>query len=306
MNKSSLIGCDATLQQVKDLIAAIRPARWRADFPTSTDLEEVFQSPGIAQNARLWRGTAGEAAAYAFVHFPYNNLTFEIHREYRDDGLEDEILAWAVERMRARYGSSLADNSLDGSCRVDDARMVGFFTRHGFDKEEVESVMYEVELAAPPSAAVLPAGFTIRPLNAGSELAEVLAVHQAAYGSRDFTLEDRLAMMNTAAYIPALDLVAVAPGGALAGNCVCGVEGVSALDGVLEGYTDPVVVGPAFQRMGLAAALLLSGLAGLHAQGVRRARLGTSSTNRGMKRAAEAAGFHLVAQKAWFSLKLSG
>ena len=176
MNKSSLIGCDATLQQVKDLIAAIRPTERRADFPTSTDLEEVFQSPGIAQNARLWRGTAGEAAAYAFVHFPYNNLTFEIRPEYWNDGLEDEMLAWALERMRARYGAELAENTLDGSGRVEDERGMRFFTRHGFDKEEVESVMYEVELAAPPSAAVLPAGFTIRPLNVGSELAEVLAV----------------------------------------------------------------------------------------------------------------------------------
>ena len=54
----------------------------------------------------------------------------------------------------------------------------------------------------------------------------------------------------------------------------------------------------------LAASLLMSGLVGLYALYARRVQLSTSSTNIGMQRAAEAAGFTCVARSAWFSLDL--
>jgi hypothetical protein len=37
------------------------------------------------------------------VNFPYNNLTFEIADAHWSGSLEDEILAWAEERMRLHY-----------------------------------------------------------------------------------------------------------------------------------------------------------------------------------------------------------
>lgn len=304
MKNDSLVTTPASLQEVLDLITAIRPAARRADFPSITDLEEIFRSPGIGADARLWRDPSGLPAAYALVHFPYNNLNFEIREAWWTDELEDEILEWAQGRMRARYGEELAGNTLDGSCRAEDGRMARFFERHGFVKEEVESMVFQAELSTPPPDALLPEGFTIRALDPAGEVEQALAVHQAAYGTSNFTLEDRLAMMNTAAYRPALDLVAVAPDGTLAGSCVCGVEGAYALDGVVEGYTDPVVVLPRYQGKGLATALLMSGLVGLYALYARRVQLSTSSTNIGMQRAAEAAGFTCVARSAWFSLDL--
>lgn len=288
---------------IKQLILAARRSDWRHDFPTAVDIDELFQDPGFLQTSRLWLDEQEEPAAYAFVHFPYNNLTFEALDRYWNDALEDEVMDWAVGVMRARYGAGLSENTLDSSCHAEDERLLRFFTRHGFERQEVESLAYNLQMHAPPIPSPLPPGYCIRPISPG-EVEAALALHQQAFGSQDFTLPERLAMMNTGAYQPELDLLAVAPDGSLAGGCVCGIEN-SELEGTPpEGYTDPVYVHPAHQGLGLARALLRAGLAGLYARGVHVARLGTSSENIGMQRAAEAAGFTCVSRQVWFALPL--
>jgi ribosomal protein S18 acetylase RimI-like enzyme len=117
------------------------------------------------------------------------------------------------------------------------------------------------------------------------------------------TIEERRAMMSVPDYDPALDLVAVAPDGCLAGFCVCGIPAEeNAATGRSDGYTDPIGVHPDFQGQGLARALLLTGLRLLRECGVDRAVFGTSSENAAMQAAARSAGFQLESSKVWFSM----
>lgn len=288
---------------IKQLILTARRDEWKHDFPTAVDLDELFQDAAMARCSRLWLNGSKEPCAYAFVHFPYNNLTFEAREEFHTDQLEDEVIAWAQELMRARYGADLRENTLDSSCRAEDERALRFLTRHGFERQELESLAYGIHLDSPPIPHPPPSGYRIRPLRDG-EAEAALALHQQAFDSRDFTLAERLAMMNTEAYLPELDLLAVAPDGSLAGGCVCGIEQLPG-EGLPEGYTDPVYVHPDHQGKGIATALLRAGLAGLYARGARTVRLGTSSENLGMQRAAQAAGFTCVSRRLWFSRGLS-
>ncbi len=308
-NRHNLTACEITLPggltELKDFIGCVRPVERTGDYPTTVDLDEMFQNPEMLQNTRFWRSINGELAAYAFIHFPYNNLSFEITDPYWSDSLEDEILAWAEERMRAHYPAGLSEQTLDGSCRVEDERINRFFERHGFAREEVESVSYRIDLPDVLPAPVLPPGFTLRPLNPESEVEQVVALHQAAFGTQLFSIEERVAIMNTGAYLPDLDLVVQAPDGSLAGNCICGIEPPASENEEPRGYTDPVVVHPAHQRQGIARALLLQGLAGLRERGISRVELGTTNLNTGMRKAAEAVGFRCVSHKAWFSKSLS-
>lgn len=303
--KAYLSPAPGSLEEITLLITRVRPPEWRSDYPTTVDLEELFQDASMPKNSRLWSVPGGSTVAYALVHFPYNNLSFEIDPSCRTTALEDEILAWALSRMRAHYGTGVTQQTLDASCRLEDTAALAFFTRHGFAREEVESLAYLAELTGAPPAPVLPAGFSIRPLDGSREVEAALALHQASFGTENFTLEERVALMNTAAYLPSLDLVAVAPDGRLAGGCICSLEEAGGTGGTAEGYTDPVYVHPDFQRLGLAKALLLEGMTGLYELGVHQVRLGTSSDNPGMQRAAEAAGFRVMAQRAWFSKSLN-
>ncbi len=289
---------------IKQLILTARPQEWALDFPTAIDIDELFQDPAMVQTSRLWRTATGEPAAYAFVHFPFNNLTFEALEPHWTDALEDEVIAWAWEVTRAHYGLNLSENTLDASCRAEDARAIRFLTRHGFERQEVESLSYVVEIPSRPSPVQLPPGYFLRPLQP-HEVEQALALHQAAFGTDNFSLADRLAVMNTDAYIPDLDLVVVAPDGTLAGGCICSIGNASMRGGEPVGFTDPVYVHPGHQGKGIARALLVAGLIGLYARGVRSAHLGTSSANLAMQRAAEAAGFICVARRLWFSLNLT-
>jgi len=291
---------NGSAETIKNLIHCIRPAAWRQDYPTDVDIDELFQDPAMAERSRIWRTSQGEPCAYAFVHFPYNNLTLETGEIFWTDEWEDEAADWAEAQMRAHYGADLVNQTLDGNCRGEDGRMTRFFEHHGFMKDDLESLTFALELREEPAAPALPEGFTLRPLRPESELEEVVALHRAAHGTDNFTLEERLAIMGSAEYIAELDLVVAAPDGRLVGNCIGGVSEA----GGVEGYTDPVVVHPNYQGKGVAKALIQAGLGGLFTRGVRRVQLGTSSSNIAMQRVADALGFACVARSTWFSKHL--
>jgi len=107
-------------------------------------------------------------------------------------------------------------------------------------------------------------------------------------------------MMRAPEHDAELDLIAIAPNGTFAAYCMCSIsEEENALTGRNEGYTDPVATHPAFQRRGLARALLLTGFRLLKQRGVDTAVLSTSSENTAMQRAAALVGFR-VQSKIWF------
>jgi hypothetical protein len=62
----------------------------------------------------------------------------------------------------------------------------------------------------------LPPGFTIRAVAGEAEVAARVALQREAFGRTNQTVEGRLAFMRDPAYVPDLDLVAVAPDGTLA------------------------------------------------------------------------------------------
>jgi GNAT superfamily N-acetyltransferase len=73
-----------------------------------------------------------------------------------------------------------------------------------------------------------------------------------------------------------------------------------------EGYTDPVATHPAFQRRGLARALLLTGLCLLKQRGVNTVVLGTSSENVAMQQVANSVGFRVQSTMLWFEKQAPG
>ncbi len=291
---------NGSVETIRSLIQRVRPAAWRGDYPTEVDVAELFQDQTMPEHSRIWLTRQGDPWAYALMHFPYNNLTLEASEACRNDAWEDEVAEWAEAQMRGYYGAEVINQTLDGSCRSEDAHTTLFFQRHGFVKDGMESLSYELALSRMPELPMLPEGFNLRPLRPESELEEVVALHRAAHGTDNFTLEERLAIMGTPEYLAHLDLVAVAPDGTLAGNCICGVSE----PGGVDGYTDPVVVHPRQQRKGLARTLIQAGLVELYRRGVRLVRFGTSSENTAMQHVAEALGFTCVARRSWYSKQI--
>jgi mycothiol synthase len=170
----------------------------------------------------------------------------------------------------------------------------------------VSPVQMARRLDEPLPVPKLPAGFSIRPVEGEHEAKAIVALHRAAFGTDNMTVEERLAIMRTPEYSPALDLLVVTPNGQLAAYCTSSISmEENALTGQKIGHTDPVATHPDFQRLGLARAMLLTGMHLLKRRGMDLAMLGTSSENIGMQKAAEAAGFHIISKKYWFSKVLA-
>ncbi|MBN1148843.1 MAG: GNAT family N-acetyltransferase [Anaerolineales bacterium] len=287
-----------------------RPASRRGDFPSVIDLHELMDQTNVRDATRLWQDSSGRLASFAFVD-AYNNLRFEIATWAQNSNVDEEIVAWGMETMtrRAEAGNEWPGEpvTLDASCPEGDVERIAFLERHGFQRLTLRSLHYLRSLSEPIPEARLPQGYRIRPVSGEQEAEALVALHRAAFASDHLTLEERLSWMRVPGYDPELDLVVVAPDGALAGYCYVFVsQEENARSGRNEGWTDPVAVHPDHQRRGLGRALMLTGLRLLAERGVEQAAVGTSSENLAMQRLAASVGFRLESTTAWFSKAVIG
>ncbi len=294
------------LQSMLDLLVATRPADRITDYPSIVDLRELYALNDVQSNTRLWLGNDDQIVGFAFVD-QYNNFWFQVDQQVASSLIESEMVAWGVACVRR---AAIQDDSqtwtLDASCRDDDREQIAMLERNGFVRQEICSLHMTRSLDDPIPAPQVPMGFSIRHVAGEQEVQELVALHRAAFGSENMTVEERLAMMRALEYDAELDLLAVAPDGRLAAYCMCSIsQEENRRSGRNEGYTDPVATHPDFQRQGLAKSLLLTGLHRLKQRGLETAVLGTSSENVAMQRVAQAVGFHVKTTMLWFAKPVS-
>ncbi len=290
---SRLYEDEKDFQIILDLLARLRPPEHLSDYPVKVDIEENLASAAIRLNTRLWFDE-GRPIGWAFVD-EFNNLRWEVDPRY-EELIGAQIVAWGEACIRKKPGSG-GSTTLDASCREAYAARIAFLKRHGFRQTEDTTVLMIRDLSAPIAEPKLPPGFVIRPMAAMQEAEAVAAMHRAAFGTGYMTTENRLAIMGTSEYDLSLDLIAVAPDGSIAANCICSVN-----EQEKRGSTDPVATHPRYQCLGLARALLLTGLRLLRERGMLSAHLGTRRDNIAMRKTAEAVGFAMEYQTIWFSL----
>jgi ribosomal protein S18 acetylase RimI-like enzyme len=281
------------LSSMLDLVHKTRAVEQLADYPNRVDLQEILQSSSVQKNTRLWFEREG-LIAYALVD-NFDNLLYDSSRTQLEL-LGDELVHWGEYCVRRNGGKSL-----DVNCAENDLTKIDFLTGKGFRRSGAVTVAMLRDLKEHLPEVVLPPGFSVRQVQGEREAEALALLHRSAFGSEYITTENRLAWMRVPEYEPALDLVAVAPDGSLVAYCMCSIsEEQNRATGRKEGQTDPVGTHPRFQRMGLARALLATGLHLLKERGMEFATLGTDGENLAMQRAAESAGFHISCRKIWF------
>ncbi len=282
-------------QSVFDLLTRVRPSKFKHEYPTKADLEENLASKGIQARTRLWFDE-NRLIAWAYVD-DFRNLRWEIESQYNHQ-IGVDIVDWGIACVRT-MPSKDEPSTLDASCREDYTDRIEFLEQHGFQRTENATLHMRRDLLMPIPKSELPEGFAIRSVKGIEEAEAIASLHRAAFGTDYMTTENRLAIMNTSEYDPSLDLVAVAPNGTLAAYCTCSEN--------LEhkiGSTDPVATHPDYQRLGLARALLLTGLGLLKDRDMQKATLGTSEDNIAMKKVAESVGFYIAYKTIWFEKRI--
>lgn len=279
-----------------ELMTRVRPPDYVDDYPNKVDLEETFASATVPLNTRLWFEN-DQLIAWAYVD-DFRNLWWELDSD--DELLGRQIVEWGVTRIRGTLAKG-ETTTLDTSCREDNTPRLSFLARHGFKKMEATTVYMARPLSEDVPEPNLPDGFLICSVTGPQEAEAIASTHRAAFGTAYMTTERRLAIMSTSEYDPSLDLVVVAPDASIAAYCTCSVN-----EQKLIGTTDPVATHPRYQGMGLARALLLTGLHLLKERGMQSAHLGTSGDNLAMQKAAESVGFKVEHRTFWFSKEVLG
>jgi len=292
---------EADLQAMIDVLVRARPADRIADYPSIVDLQEFLTRPEVQVNTSLWHDAQGRLVGFALVD-EFNNLLFDVLPEATGQGLETQMIAWGVERIRQTRPLEGESPTLDAGCREDDVERLALLEQHGFVRQPVDTMQFVRPLDGPIPEPQVPPGFSIRHVEGEHEAEALVALHRAAFGTERLTVEGRLSWMQTPEYDPALDLVAIAPDGRLAAYCMCHIsQEENARTGRNEGWTDPVATHPDFQRRGLARALLLTGLHLLKQRGVETAVMGTGGENVAMQDTARSVGFDVQWRKFWFA-----
>lgn len=266
---------------------------------TIVDFEETLLLASVRATTRYWKDK-GKIVGFAFVD-NYNNLRFEIEPEYHSFQIENEIIEWGVTCMKIRNAEIGEDNALDASFGRENTWQIAMLERLGFVCESFRSLRYERSLRGPIAEYAFPHGFSLRCIKGKQEVESLVALHRAAFGTENMTVEARLAIMHAPQYERELDLVAIASNGELSAFCICGFEE----ENKHAGYTDPIGTHPRYQKLGLGKAIVTAGFHSLKNKGAKVVELGTSSENIAMQRLAESLGFVVVSEKMWFSKKVT-
>jgi mycothiol synthase len=291
---------DADLQAMIVLVSR-RPAQRIMDHPTILGLREFLGRSREWQNTRLWWDADGQLAGFAIFFDYVSQLDFEIAPGTASVEVATQANSWGEERARQLVGEPGESVVLRASCRDDHVERIALLEQLGFVRQERHTLHFVRSLSDLIPEPQVPEGFGIHHVAGEHEAETLAALHRAAFGTENMTAERRLSWMRTPDYDPELDLVAVAPDGTLAAYVFCSIsEEENALTRRKDGYTDPVATHPAYQRRGLARALLLTGFRLLKQRGVETARTSTGSWNVAMQRTAQSAGYRVESKQSFF------
>ncbi len=270
------------------------------DYPTPADLHELLDAAALQEttHACIWEDESSNIAAFAILALRYCNCYFLIAPQASSAEIARDILDWAAGQLHATGNCT----TIDTPCRDTDAERVAQLERHGFVRQETQTLYMSRSLSEPILPAVFPEGFTLRPAAGEQELEAIVALHRAAFGTQNMMIENRRAIMRNPAYIRELDLLLEAPNGTLAAFCYCTIpKEANELSGRNEGEIAIIGTSPAYQRRGLGRAMLLVGLQRLKDFGVETATLGTSSENEGAHFVYFSVGFQVSHRALWYS-----
>jgi len=222
------------------------------------------------QNWHFWYHSQGEAVALGIID--RNQIVCLLHPDFRTHERYLQVRQWGLQRIKERaHQQSEKQYQVEEEAPDDDPEAQRFLEQEAYERQETYFHCYQQPLSEPVPAAVLPAGFTLRPIAAEAEAEMRAALQRDAFFPRGSKTDEegtarQLAVMKMPYYDAQLDLMIIAPDGTPAAGCICWVDPVNRV-----GLFEPVGTRPQFRRQGLATALMLGGLQRLRERGMQTA-----------------------------------
>src|SRR6266699_5410373 len=257
----------------------------------------------LAQQATmLWEENDDRLLAYALVAPPSTVLTFQVHPQARDSGLETQILTWAIAGAQEQARRRGRTFSLWCRCHEHETKRRVLLEGADFKPLPARDLRLVRSLDIPLPAAHFPAGFLLRHGVYEEELEHYQELHQAVFDGISMGLDYH----QSPAYEPDLDLIAVDAAGTFAAFCLCELSEVA--DGRGE-YTvgEISVIGtrPTHQGQGLGRALLLTGMRLLKERGATDVLLETELAQTPALHLFTSVGFRRVSVWQWMTKEIA-
>lgn len=229
---------------------------------------------GLEDVAYLWE-TDGQIIAMLMPDGERGEAHMSVHPEQRTLALEEEMLTVAEERLPAITPDN-GKRLCVWSPAADQLRQ-GLLLQRGYAKADWPEYQWRRELDGVISPMPAAPGYTIRSLGDGLELLERCYASGLGFHEGDIRIavENRddptwyRHIQTAPLYRRDLDLVAIAPDGAIAAFCTIWFDDVTR-----SAYFEPVATVPAHQRRGLGKALMTEGLRRLQRMGSTLASVG--------------------------------
>jgi ribosomal protein S18 acetylase RimI-like enzyme len=234
-------------------------------------------------NSRLWTDAEDEVLGFDLVQLPFSTLDWATRPG--DEQLHDEIVAWGVARLEEVAGQRSGGLGFLLDSRSDRDPVAA---RNSFELDDWYIRNLAMKFMSSPLVPSTPSGFYIHPLNGEAEVAAYVALHRAAFQTRNMSSDWRTRILFHPRYQPQLDLIAEAADGRLAAFCIGWLD---ESDGDVVGQIEPVGVLPEFQGQGLGRAILLESLQRFYEVGAKRVLIDAESNNPASQHLYEAVGF---------------
>ncbi len=256
----------------------------------------LYRKAMTQQATMLWEEDDGRLLAYSLVAAPSTVLTFQVHPQARDSGLETQILTWAIAGAQEQSRRCERTFSLWCRCHEHETERRMLLEGAGFRPLPARDLRLVRSLALPLPAAHLPAGYVLRGGVHGEELEPYQELHQAVFDGTGMGLDYH----QSPAYEPDLDLIAVDAAGTFAAFCLCELTGVADSDGEYTvGEIGVIGTRPTHQGRGLGLALLLTGMHRLKERGATGVFLETELAETPALRLFTSVGFRRVSAWQW-------
>jgi mycothiol synthase len=295
---------EADIQRIIDLLEACESVDQLEQWTSTVELRLSFDEPSMdkERDLRLWED-ADKLIGFGQLSIPESGevvdgfLGFWVHPEARGGDIERQIIAWAEERLREVGQERGLKAKLRSSSRDDKTYFITMLERNGLRVDRYFLALSR-SLAEPIPEPCFPQGFTMRTVRGEQDAAAWVDLHNQSFidhwNHHPLTLESyKHWWHHDPDYRPELDLVAVAADGTLASFCFCHIHSEDNVrTGRQEGWVAILGTRRGFRRLGLARAMLLSGLHRLKAVGMDTAKIGVDADNPlGARQLYESVGF---------------
>lgn len=296
---------DADLELILTLCDACAAADDHDEGMTLNELRSLYDDTWLdpANHVRLWHDADGTMIGYAHMLLPEaetevdGRLWYRVHPAARELALEDEIIEWAQAELRPLRLQRGVPARLRVSLDQRDNPNIELMEQRGFVVERYYFNMKRPLDNVPEPQ--FPSGFSVRQVDPEREAEEWVRLKNETwvdhFNYRPWNVERFKSWASDPDEKPELNIVAVAPDGALAAFCWAIIRAEENTQKERnEGVIDLVGTHPAYRRQGLGRAMLLETLHRLKAAGMDTAALDVDAASpTGATRLYEAAGFRV-------------